>query len=72
MLRHPARFPAELNAFVLAHRKLDEAVSANICVQKRMKRFTLRTEFKVDIQWTRSRFALVHNIGKIHTFGAIH
>jgi transposase len=49
-----------------------EPVFANICVQKRMHRFTLRTKLKVDVQWTRTRFALIHNIGKIHTFGAIH
>ena len=49
-----------------------EPVFANLCVQKRMNRFTLRTKMKVDVQWTRTPFALVHNIGKIHTFGAIH
>jgi transposase len=46
-----------------------EPVFANICVQKRMNRFTLRTKLKVDVQWR--LFALVHNIGKIHTFGAL-
>jgi len=47
-----------------------EPVFANICVHKRMNRFTLRSKLKVDVQWR--LFALVHNIGKIHTFGAIH
>jgi transposase len=47
-----------------------EPVFANICVQKRMTRFTLRTKLKVDVQWR--LFALVHNIGKIHAFGALH
>jgi len=47
-----------------------EPVFANICVLKRMNRFTLRTKLKVDVQWR--WFALVHNIGKIHTLGAIH
>ena len=47
-----------------------EPVFANICVQKRMNRFTLRTKLKVDVQWR--LFALVHNIGKIHMFGALH
>ena len=47
-----------------------EPVFANICVHKRMHRFTLRTKLKVDVQWR--LFALVHNIGKIHMFGAIH
>ena len=46
-----------------------EPVFANICVQKRMNRFTLRTKLKVDVQW--SLFALVHNIGKIHIFGTL-
>jgi transposase len=47
-----------------------EPVFANICVHKRMNRFTLRTKLKVDVQWR--LFTLVHNIGKIHTFGALH
>jgi transposase len=47
-----------------------EPVFANICVQKRMHRFTLRTKLKVNVQW--GLFALVHNIGKIHTFGTLH
>jgi hypothetical protein len=34
-----------------------------------MGRFTLRSKVKVDVQW--GLFALVHNIGKIHTFGVI-
>jgi len=48
-----------------------EPVFANICVHKRMHRFTLRSKPKVVVQWTRTRFALVHNIGKIHTFGTV-
>jgi hypothetical protein len=46
-----------------------EPVFANICVQKRMHRFTLRSKMKVDVQWR--LFALVHNIGKIYMFGAL-
>jgi len=46
-----------------------EPVFANICAQKRMYRFTLRSKMKVDVQWR--LFALVHNIGKIHTFGTL-
>jgi transposase len=46
-----------------------EPVFANLCVQKRMNRFTLRTKLKVDVQWR--LFAMVHNIGKIHTFGTL-
>ncbi len=34
-----------------------------------MNRFTLRTKSKVDIQWR--LVALVHNIGKIQTFGMV-
>lgn len=47
-----------------------EPVFANICVQKRLDRFTLRTKSKLDVQWR--LFALVHNIGKIHNFGMVH
>ena len=39
--------------------------------QRQKLRFTLRTKVKVEVQWTRTRFALVHNIGKIHTFGML-
>ena len=46
-----------------------EPVFANICLQKRMNRFTLCTKLKVDVQWR--LFALVHNIGKIHAFGTL-
>ena len=46
-----------------------EPVFANICVQKHMNRFTVRTKRKVDVQWT--LFVLVHNIGKIHMFGTL-
>jgi hypothetical protein len=48
-----------------------EPVFANICVREHMGRFTLRSKCKVDVQWTRSRFALVHNISKIHVFRAL-
>jgi hypothetical protein len=48
-----------------------EPIFANICMRKHMDRFTLRTKHKVDVQWARTRFALVHNIGKIHVFGAL-
>jgi hypothetical protein len=47
-----------------------EPVFANICVQKHMNRFTLHSKSKVDVQWR--LFALVHNIGKIHSSGALH
>lgn len=47
-----------------------EPVFANICVQKRLDRLTLRTKAKVDVQWR--LFALVHNIGKIHNYGLVH
>ncbi len=48
-----------------------EPVFSNICVQKRMHRFTLRSKLEEDVQWTCTQFALVHNIGKILTFGAL-
>lgn len=46
-----------------------EPVFANIRVQKRLDRFTLRSKTKVDVQW--KLFALIHNIGKIHRYGLI-
>lgn len=49
-----------------------EPVFANICVHKHMNRFMMRTKLKVDVQWTRTRFAVVHNIGKICVFWALH
>ena len=44
-----------------------EPVFANIRIQKRLDRFTLRTKAKVDVQW--KLFVLVHNIGKIYKYG---
>jgi hypothetical protein len=46
-----------------------EPVFANICVQKRLNRFTLRLKSKVEVQWR--LFTRVHNIGKIHTYGIV-
>ena len=46
-----------------------EPVFSNICVQKRLHCFTLRSKLKVDVQWR--LYTLVHNIGKIHTFGTL-
>jgi hypothetical protein len=40
---------------------------ANIRVQKRLDRFTLRSKARLDVQW--KLFALIHNIGKIHRYG---
>ncbi|MBN1303280.1 MAG: transposase [Anaerolineales bacterium] len=47
-----------------------EPVFVNICVHKRMHRYPLRAKLKVDVKWR--LFALVHKIGKIHSFGAVH
>jgi hypothetical protein len=64
-----AKIATELGKRIYARRLgIVEPVFANICVHKRMHRFTLRSKSKVDVQWR--LFALVHNIGKIHTFGA--
>jgi transposase len=66
-----AKIDTEQGKHIYARRLgIVEPVFANICVHKRMNRFTLRTKLKVDVQWR--LFAMVHNIGKIHTFGAIH
>jgi transposase len=66
-----AKIDSEVGKRIYARRLgIVEPVFANICVQKRMHRFTLRSKLKVDVQWR--LFALVHNIGKIHTCGALH
>ncbi len=44
-----------------------EPVFGNIRACKRMDRFTVRGQIKVDIQWM--LYCLVHNIGKITNFG---
>jgi hypothetical protein len=65
-----AKMDSETGKRVYARRlAIVEPVFANTCEQKRMSRFTLRTKRKVDVQW--KLFALVHNIGKIHTFGVL-
>jgi transposase len=65
-----AKIDSEAGKRIYARRlAIVEPVFANICVQKRMHRFTLRSKRKVDVQWR--LFALVHNIGKIHMFGAL-
>ena len=65
-----AKIDTQLGKQIYARRLgIVEPVFANICIHKRMNRFTLRTKLKVDVQWR--LFALVHNIGKIHTCGAL-
>ncbi len=65
-----AKIDTELGKRIYARRlAIVEPVFANICVHKHMNRFTLRSKSKVDVQWR--LFALVHNIGKIHIFGAL-
>lgn len=44
-----------------------EPVFANIRINKRLDRFTLRGKIKVNIQWL--MFSLVHNIEKIMNYG---
>jgi len=64
-----ARIDSEQGKRIYARRLgIVEPVFANICVHKRMNRFTLRSKSKVDVQWR--LFAVVHNIGKIQAFGA--
>jgi hypothetical protein len=66
-----ARIDTEQGKQIYARRLgIVEPVFANICVHKRMHRFTLRTKLKVAVQWR--LFAIVHNIGKIQAFGALH
>ena len=44
-----------------------EPVFANICINKRLDRFTIRTKIKVNIQWL--MHCLVHNREKIMNYG---
>jgi len=44
-----------------------EPIFANIRIQKRMDRFTLRGKGKVNVQWLLS--CMVHNIEKILNYG---
>jgi transposase len=44
-----------------------EPVFANMRIQKRLDRFTLRGRIKVNIQWL--LYCMVHNIGKIANYG---
>ena len=44
-----------------------EPVFANIRIQKRLDRFTLRGKIKVNIQWL--LYCMVHNIEKIANYG---
>jgi transposase len=46
-----------------------EPVFGNICGAKGLNRFSLRSESKVNIQW--SLFGMVHNLGKIKRYGSI-
>ena len=46
-----------------------EPVFANITSNKRLKRFTLRGQRKVNGQW--QLFCLVHNIEKLQNFGSV-
>ena len=67
-----AKIDSEAGKKIYARRLgIVEPVFANICVHKHMDRFTLRSKRKVDVKCMRTRFAPVHNIGKIHVFGAL-
>lgn len=46
-----------------------EPVFGNIRSSKRLDRFTLRSESKVNVQWL--LFGIVHNIGKLQRYGII-
>jgi transposase len=65
-----AKIDAPQGRLIYARRlAIVEPVFANIRVHKRLDHFTVRSKAKVDVQWTRTRFALVHNIGKILHYG---
>jgi hypothetical protein len=59
---------------VMPNAQTNQVVASELLAgQAVSRRFTLCSKLKVDVQWTRTRFALVaqaRNIGRIHTFGA--
>ena len=44
-----------------------EPVFGNITYNKRLSRFTLRGQEKVNIQW--NLYSIIHNMSKIHRYG---
>ena len=64
------RLLVAFSVFRLIHMAIVEPVFANIRIQKRLDHIPSRTKSKVDVQW--KLFTLVHNIGKIHTYGLPH
>ncbi len=55
---------------IYSHRmSVVEPVFGNICVNKRLQRFSLRTKIKVNAQW--KLFCLIQNIEKIKNYGTL-
>jgi len=55
---------------IYSHRmSVVEPVFGNICINKRLQRFSLRTKKKVDAQW--KLFCLIQNIEKIANYGKL-
>lgn len=68
--RHAAENIGQADALLFGRVTYEMMEAATRRQTQSLHRFTLRTKLKVDVQWR--LFALIHNIGKIHTFGAIH
>ena len=55
---------------IYSHRmSVVEPVFGNICINKRLQRFSLRTTVKVNAQW--KLFCLIQNIEKIEYYGKL-
>jgi len=64
------RVDSDFGKQVYSHRMSTvEPVFANICHQKGLNRFSLRSQRKVNGQW--QLFALIHNIEKWFKYGAL-
>jgi IS5 family transposase len=63
-----AKIDSERGRRIYHHRMaIGEQVFANLRTYKAMNRFTFRGKIKVNIQWL--LYCMVHNIGKILSFG---
>ena len=65
--REKRKDPA-MKALLRRRKAIIEPVFANLRIQKRLDRFTLRGRLKVNVQWM--LYCLVHNIEKLANFGA--
>lgn len=66
--RMKAKIDDAYGRYIYSHRMhVVEPVFANICKNKRLDRFSLRGQEKVDGQW--KLFSMIHNIEKLYKYG---